>query len=341
MPISGSEKSDFRMQPTPLVSIIITFLNAAAFLQEAVESVLAQTYARWELFLVDDGSSDKSTQIALAYSNQDSARIHYLEHSGHKNLGVSASRNLGVQKSNGEYLAFLDADDVWLPHKLQEQVALLESHPEAGMLFGQSVYWYSWTRKPEDSLRDFVPFSGIPTNSMIEPPRLLPLMLCGSIAVPCPTSILVRRSVMMTVGGFVEEFIGKYSVYEDQAFYSKISLETPILACNDCWDRYRQHPESSTAISQKYGRTILARQFFLTWLQAYLQDQGVSDVTLWQAIRRELWRLHQPAWLPASTPLPYLNRWVRKWLLRLEERILPAFMRNWIWRLTNLNSELK
>lgn len=316
----------------PLVSVIIIFLDAGDFLREAIQSVLAQTYADWEILLVDDGSTDASSEIARSFASRDPSRMRYLEHDGHQNLGMSASRNLGIRYSTGEYIAFLDADDIWLPHKLQEQVALLEANSEAGMLYGRSLYWYSWTQKPEDNQRDFVPVSSIPSNTLIHPPRLLPLFLRGKTAVPCPTSILVRRSVMSKVGGFVETFIGRYSVYEDQAFFSKISLQTPILVCNNCWDHYRQHPEASTAVSQKSGQAIVARQFFLGWLQTYLQQQGVTDVAIWQAVRREVWRIHQPAWLPTVAPLPYLNRWVKKWLLRLEERALPDFISCRLWQ---------
>src|SRR5271154_2347778 len=105
----------------PLVSTIIIFLNAEKFLAEAVESVLAQTYPTWELWLVDDGSTDDSSRIARDYATRHAARIHYLEHPGHENRGKSASRNLGLRHSRGSYVALLDADDVWLPGKLTNQ----------------------------------------------------------------------------------------------------------------------------------------------------------------------------------------------------------------------------
>ena len=95
-----------------LVSTIIIFLNAERFLAEAIESVLAQTYPTWELWLVDDGSTDRSSQLARDYAARHAARIHYLEHPGHENRGKSASRNLGLRHARGEYVALLDADDV-------------------------------------------------------------------------------------------------------------------------------------------------------------------------------------------------------------------------------------
>jgi glycosyltransferase involved in cell wall biosynthesis len=146
-----------RVSTKTLVSSIIAFKNSEKFLEEAVESVIAQTYDNWELLLVDDGSTDSSTAIALRYAEQSPETVHYLEHAGHQNLGAAASRNLGFRYARGEYVALLDSDDVWLPHKLEDQVAILDSHPEAGMVFGQSQRWHSWTTNPEDIQHDFVP----------------------------------------------------------------------------------------------------------------------------------------------------------------------------------------
>src|SRR5215207_10509527 len=141
------------MSSKPLVSCIIIFLNAERFMREAIESVFAQTYDNWELLLVDDGSTDGSTHMALRYAERHSGKVRYLEHLGHQNRGMSASRNLGLSHAKGEYIGFLDADDVWLPHKLQQQVQILNSHPEAGMVYGTWQYWYSWTGRPEDIQR--------------------------------------------------------------------------------------------------------------------------------------------------------------------------------------------
>jgi glycosyltransferase involved in cell wall biosynthesis len=319
------------MSENPLVSIVVIFFNADKYLGEAVESICAQTYEQWELLLVDDGSTDASTDIARRYAAQQPDRIRYLEHPDHANRGMSASRNLGIQQAQGCYIALLDADDIWLPHKLTEQVALLEAHPQAGMLYGQSMYWYSWTQNPADNERDFLPLSGVPSHTVIYPPHLLLLFLRGKTAVPCPSSILVRRSVMEATGGFVETFVGLYTVYEDQAFYSKVCLKTPILVCNICWDRYRQHPEASTAVAQKLGQTINTRQFFLDWLQAYLREQNVTDAALWQAVQREAWRIQTPVWLPPIRPLHAFTRWVKKWLLSIEENILPVAVSRRLW----------
>src|SRR6266542_3309857 len=104
------------MPPGLLVSVVVPFWNASAFLEEAIASVFAQTFQSWELLLIDDGSSDGSTEIAKRYAERFPGRVRYFEHERHANRGVAASRNLGVRHAKGPYIAFLDADDVWLPN---------------------------------------------------------------------------------------------------------------------------------------------------------------------------------------------------------------------------------
>src|SRR5215213_8596780 len=98
------------MSQPPRVSVIMIFLNTERFIEEAIESVFAQTYDDWELVLVDDGSTDASTAIARRYAAQHPHKVRYLEHAVHQNLGMSASRNLGIREAHGEFIAFLDAD---------------------------------------------------------------------------------------------------------------------------------------------------------------------------------------------------------------------------------------
>src|SRR5436190_7580701 len=111
-PIQSRQTSEPRR---PLVSIIIPFWNTEKFLQEAIDSVVSQSYENWELLLVDDGSTDLSTEIAQQCAKQNPKKIHCLQHDAHDNRGVSAARNLGIRHAAGEYVCFLDADDVFLP----------------------------------------------------------------------------------------------------------------------------------------------------------------------------------------------------------------------------------
>jgi glycosyltransferase involved in cell wall biosynthesis len=272
------------MTSRPLVSIVVIFLDAEQFLTEAVESVFRQTYSDWELVLVDDGSVDGSTAIALDYARRFPDRVRYLTHPNRENRGMSASRNLGIRSGRGDYVALLDADDVWLPGKLAGQVAILEARPEAAMVYGPAEWWYSWSGTPADSGRDFVHELGVAPDSLIEPPTLLSRFLVNEGISPCICSMLVRREVLERVGGFEETFRG---LYEDQALCAKIALDSVIFATGECWYRYRQHPGSALAVAERAGTRRASRLMFLEWLASYLQERRVEDLQLWAAIERE------------------------------------------------------
>jgi glycosyltransferase involved in cell wall biosynthesis len=316
------------MAHPPQVSVIIIFLNAVDFLQEAIDSVLEQTYDRWELLLVDDGSVDGSSQIAMRFADENATKIKYFEHEGHRNLGMSAARNLGIRQARGEYLAFLDADDYWLPNKLEAQTSILELQPEAGMLFGSTKYWFSWTGRPEDEPRDYVPSLSIPTHTLFHPPQLLLLFMQGKAEVPCTCSILVRRTVAENVAGFEESFRG---MYEDQVFYAKLCLATPVLATDDCLAWYRQHPKSNYSTAIDSGQTHVLRYRFLKWLETYCHEKRVGDQRVWEALRRQLWLYNSSDRLNLPEFVQNRIRWIKKWILRVEKRVLPSILRERLW----------
>src|ERR1700730_2559748 len=118
------------MQTEPLFSVVVIFYNAERFLRDAIDSVLGPTEESWELLLVDDGSTDSSASIAREWADRIPEKVHYLQHPDSRNHGMSATRNLGIRISRGQWIAFLDADDLWLPIKLAEQKALVSSHTE-------------------------------------------------------------------------------------------------------------------------------------------------------------------------------------------------------------------
>jgi len=276
------------MSDKPLVSCIITFLNAEEFVREAIESVLGQTHENLELLLVDDGSTDDSTPIALRYAERFPEKVRYLEHAGHENRGAAASRNLGMGEAKGEYIALLDSDDVWLEHKLEEQVGILALHPEAGMVYGQSQYWHSWTRKPEDAHRDQVPKLGVQFDTLFEPPTLSTLVYpLGPATAPCPSDLLLRREAVERVGGFEEAFRGMYQLYDDQTFLAKVYLNEPVFVAGKCWDRYRQHPEQCVSVVHEAGEQHTVRLAFLQWLAEYFYAQGVGDPELWKLLQEK------------------------------------------------------
>jgi glycosyltransferase involved in cell wall biosynthesis len=145
--------------------------NAEEFLTEALESVFAQDYSPLEVLVVDDGSQDRSAEIARSY-----AGIRYFEQ---QNQGASAARNLALAHARGEYIAFVDADDVVPPTKLSLQVSYLVEHPEVACVMGRQ----HWMQEPPGAARDAVwgDLEGIPLLSMV-----------------------IRKSVLDEVGEFKE-----------------------------------------------------------------------------------------------------------------------------------------
>jgi glycosyltransferase involved in cell wall biosynthesis len=273
------------MDGTPLVSVIIPFLNTEEFIQEAIDSVFAQTYDNWELLLVDDGSTDTSTDIAVYWVTQHPGRVRYLEHGGHRNRGAGASRNLGSRNARGKYVAFLDADDVWLPHKLEQQIAILEALPAVAMVYGPGLWWYSWTGTPEDTGRDYIQELGLQPNTLLQPPKLLSLFLRNEDYVPSSMAILARRDALERVGGSEESFL---SIYDDQVVFAKLILEAPVFVSGECWYKYRQHAGQRCSVTVSTGQQRPARLAFLNWLCEYLSKQGVKDAEVWAILHKEL-----------------------------------------------------
>jgi glycosyltransferase involved in cell wall biosynthesis len=297
------------MERQPLVTIITIFLNAELFLEEAIASVRAQLYSNWEYLLVDDGSSDASSGIARRFANQHPGRVRYLEHPGHENRGMAASRNRGIRDARGEYVAFLDADDVWSPEKLKEQVAVLAANPRAAMVYGRAEIWHSWTGTGEK--RDYFLDLGLPTDTLIEPPLLLFMLLANTAQSPMPSSFLVKRDVIEALGGFEERFRG---IFEDHAFLTKLGLAFPVFVSSRCWLRYRQHTASCCAKAEVSDEARRERLALLRWMKQYFQEKGIRDGRLYWALYRELvWCKHPRSLKLARRLLRVKNRIVRRW----------------------------
>lgn len=273
------------MKAQPLVSVVIIFLNPGEFIREAIESVFAQTYDHWELLLVDDGSTDASTDVALQYATRHPKRVRYLQHNGHQNRGMSASRNLGIRNARGKYFALLDADDIWSPSKLERQVEILESHPGVAMVYGPSQYWYSWTGNPAETPGDFMQDLVVQTDRLYMPPELLKNFLQHEGATPCTCEVLVRRSVIDRIGEFAEVFRG---MYEDQVFFSKVCIQEPVYVSGECHSKYRRHPNAACAVPKTQEQVYSARLRFLSWLENYLIEQKIKDRGVWRPLRKAL-----------------------------------------------------
>lgn len=270
---------------TPVVSVIMPFLNQQSFLAEAIGSVRAQTLNCWELLLVNDASIDRSSAIAQHYALADPGRIRLVHHPDGRQHGAAAARNLGLQQARGEFIAFLDADDVYEPDKLETEVALLSSRPEAAMLYGPTLWWNPGTKRPVRSEK-----LGVEPGRVYLPPELaIRILLKHRGAVPCTCGVLIRRAAILAVGGFEEEF----RLYEDQTLWAKLFVSYPVLIAGRPTARYRQHDASTSAAAARKGEYHGWRQHeaegrFFEWFVSYIAEAGIADPRLSRALTRAL-----------------------------------------------------
>jgi glycosyltransferase involved in cell wall biosynthesis len=273
------------------VSVIIPTYNRLEVLKRAVASVEAQTYPHWDLWVIDDGSTDGTSewlnQHPLFAHHQPNLASHELSRQGRviqiENSGVSHARNLGIEASQGEWLAFLDSDDEWLPQKLEKQMAFAEDHPEFPLIHGEEI----WIR------------NGVRVNPHKHHQKKGGRIFdhCLPLCVISPSTAMIRRQAIKEVGlfrqdfpvcedyelwlrlcakwevGFIEEFlINKYGGHQDQ-----LSRRYKAM---DYWRvralvQFLDHPSLSTKEIQLLLHTLIKKCDIL--LRGYEKHQNWSD----------------------------------------------------------------
>jgi glycosyltransferase involved in cell wall biosynthesis len=214
------------------VSAIIPAYNCERYIKETVESVLAQTYKDIELIVVDDGSTDRTGEILKTFG----FRVKYIYQS--KNTGPSGARNKGIERAEGEYIAFLDHDDVWMPNKIEEQIKLLEGNEDVALVYSNGYY---------------VGPSGLTRGTLfdnIKPHRnfVLEELLVNSFI---PTSsVVVKKQILNKVGWFSERFL----VTQDFDLYLRIAEQHKIDFVGSPLLKHRVHPDS---LSNRKRRLML------------------------------------------------------------------------------------
>jgi SAM-dependent methyltransferase len=240
------------------------FWNAVTYMDDAIRSVLDQTHRSLELLLCDDGSTDASTALARDWARRDT-RVRYVDHVGHAHRGTGASRNLGISAAQGEFVAFLDADDIWLPDHLARQVEMIRAHGEVGMVCGRALDWRSWNGSSGEEAWSPLPW---PPGTLVAPPQMLTAVLRdGAYSTPV-CSLLIRRRVLVELGGSEDDFT---SMFEDQVLLARMYLTQTVMISGARTALYRQHEGSSTvaAIARgeyRPGGPSRSREAFLRWV---------------------------------------------------------------------------
>ena len=130
---------------------------------------------------------------------------------------------------------------------------------------------------------------------VVEPPEAaLVLYPLGRAASPCPSDFLLRRDLVIALGGFEEHFTGVRQLYEDQGFLAKLYLVAPVYFSDRVWIRYREHAESCTAAVMRNDGYLVARRYFLEWFEGYLTTVSSPDRRVCAALAHSLWRLRHP-----------------------------------------------
>ncbi len=251
------------------VSIIVPAHNAAHTIAQALESVFAQTFADFEVIVVDDGSTDALDAVLAPYQD----RIKLIRQ---RNLGVSAARNAGAAAASAEYLAFLDADDIWMPERLEKTAAMLASDPRCVMVFcGALTIDKDGTATGEYSIE--------PATSLC--PGLSEIV-SGQVRLRA-SSILMRRAVFVRIGGFDARAFGRTRGGAALFLYSLVSEHGTIRIVPEPLMKYRAEPTRNRMWKYEVGRRILVRKWRVRYgwkIRGALRTQVSAWARTWSQI---------------------------------------------------------
>ena len=248
----------------PAVSVIIPLYNARRVIRETVESVLHQTWTDYEIVVVDDGSTDGSSEIIRQFEKN-------LRYVRQDNGGVAKARNRGIAESKGRYVALLDHDDLWHSTKLQKQVTVLEHRPEVGLVV-TDVAHIDRTGRP----MEIVGPGYNPSETFAR------LFVRGYV--PTPSAAMIRRTVFDTVGGFDEAFHS--AGLDDHEFWTRVAAHCDIANIPEALTFHRnltvKPPHVAlehralliSTLMRRFGTDPKKREYLLREEASYCADRG-------------------------------------------------------------------
>ncbi|MBD2497773.1 glycosyltransferase family 2 protein [Nostoc sp. FACHB-280] len=272
---------------SPMVSVIIPAYNAAQFLPDAIASVQQQTFADWELLIVNDGSTDNTIEVVQEYQ-KNCDRIHLINQ---PNQGVSTARNHGVKNSQGQIIAFLDADDQWYFDKLSQHLTHLQSNPCLGVSFAQ-VEILNQTGEPTGQI----------SSSRLT--QLKPEYFLSENPTTTTSNWVIRKEVFTQVGGFCPEM----SYSEDLEWLLRVICTTDwqIAGINQVLTRYRT---SSSGLSSQLYRMEAGWNQLIAKARIYAPQLVEHHFALAQAVHlRYLARRAFRLKLPAKVGIDFISR---------------------------------
>ncbi len=231
----------------PKVSINLCCYNGEKHLEETLQSIASQTYRDWELIVVNDGSTDSTEQIVQKYRAKGLPIIYHYQ----MNAGVGNARNRALQLSSGDYIAFIDQDDIWLPEKLEKQVPLFDDE-KVGLVFSDAMYFNHSGRQVR-----------LYRNRMMPTGNIFRDLLAGYFL--CLSTVVIARR---TLDSLVEHFDEKFEILEEADLFCRIAYSWACKYVPQPLVRYRVHRDSASWVKlglapreteylvEKYGRTF-------------------------------------------------------------------------------------
>ncbi len=212
----------------PTVSVIVNLFNGRVTLAEAINSVLAQTFTDWELIVWDDCSSDGGASILDRYHDE---RIRYCRSETQVPLGQARQR--AIEMAQGEWIAFLDQDDLWLPDKLEHQLALAHDKPDAALIYGRTVRFYAnGTERDYDQAHEYC---DLPEGDIFAE-------LFANSCFIAMSSAMFRRSAIEAIGGIPDTI----TIIPDYYLYTSLARRFPAAAVQEVVCRYRMHDANTS-----------------------------------------------------------------------------------------------
>jgi len=209
---------------SPTVSVIMNCLNCAPYLREAIDSVFAQTYQDWEIIFLDNFSTDGSPEIAKIYGE----KLKYFKTDQIYPLGKV--RNMAIEQSQGNYIAFLDCDDIWLPTKLERQIPIFEANSKIGLVYSNAIY-FNEKNKNYQLYKRKKPPSGFVFNEIVKKPFL------------CISTAIVRKKVFSDLTEWFDE---RFNAIEDFDLFLRIAHDWEFKYVDIVLTKYRMHEKSWT-----------------------------------------------------------------------------------------------
>ncbi|QQR81392.1 MAG: glycosyltransferase [Deltaproteobacteria bacterium] len=291
----------------PLVSIVMNCLNGQKYLREAINSIFSQTYTNWEIIFWDNASTDNSSEIVKSYQDK---RIRYFR--GDKTVPLGHARNLALRNSSGDFIAFLDCDDIWIPEKLSKQIPLFLADNDVGIVYSDT-FFFNEDGVENRLLEKKKPYRGYCFDELL-----------NNYLISLETAV-IRKSVLDSLNQWFDE---KFNMVEEYDLFVRIGIKWKVDFVPDALAKWRVHSESwswkypdslvdetetmlnqlieDSFIAQKYSSSLNLAKNSLKFKQAVQQWRNGSSKEARKIIRqipshtRKLWVLWIISYLPCK-----------------------------------------